>query len=135
MAKRIPPEQAPKPAQQSTDNPLTILPHRDQDRGNGDGDPPSPLGWVALRFRDLQAARIAGTWNQLHSLIRNEGFPLGYYLGANTRVWWLHDVLEWLKHRPKAEMPIEPPAHAARHNGRPRGRPRKPAADSAAEGA
>jgi hypothetical protein len=120
-----------------------MLLRRDQDRNGENGEngaddlidpPPILLARIALRLRDLHEARIADSYNQINNLIRNEGFPVGCRLGANTRVWWLPDVIEWLDKRKPAAVPKEPPSHAARHTGRPRGRPRKalPQNDSAA---
>lgn len=104
----------------------TVLAHRQQDRGNGDGDdkPEAPrLGRVALRLEDLKG--VANSWNQVYSLIRNEAFPQPIRISERIRIWWRDEVEEWLRTRPRAKTPTEPRSIAIRHTGRPRGRPRK----------
>jgi predicted DNA-binding transcriptional regulator AlpA len=53
-----------------------------------------------VRFRDLVAAGIVYNWPTLLRLIDREGFPVGIWLGSNTRAWRLDEVEAWLANRP-----------------------------------
>ena len=57
-----------------------------------------------LRFRDLKEY---GVNNWLGRWIKEEGFPTGFYLAANTRAWYKQDCDAWLANRPKADPPPE----------------------------
>ena len=58
-----------------------------------------------LRFADLQAARIVDSRPQLAKLIKNEGFPPGVKLAANTRAWTEREVEKWLATRTNFTAP------------------------------
>jgi hypothetical protein len=53
-----------------------------------------------LRFGDLKEQGIVRNWPQLRRLVETQGFPQGFYLSANTRVWDDSAVEEWLANRP-----------------------------------
>jgi hypothetical protein len=55
---------------------------------------------VLLRFRDLKDSRIVSNHVTLGRWIAKEGFPPGFMLGPNTRVWREADVEAWLDSRP-----------------------------------
>jgi hypothetical protein len=52
------------------------------------------------RFSDLREAKIVDSWPQLRRLQDEEGFPLGYLVSPNIRVWTVASVTAWLKSRP-----------------------------------
>ncbi len=52
-----------------------------------------------LRFADLKAAGIVKNWPQVKRLVDGEGFPPGFLLSANTRVWDEADVAAWVASR------------------------------------
>jgi hypothetical protein len=76
---------------------------------------------VILRKPDLVAYGVKN-WVTLGRWIKEEGAPVGFYLGKNTRAWFKGDWDEWLANRPKADPPPEnvkgpgavPPAPEAR---------------------
>jgi hypothetical protein len=45
---------------------------------------------------------VVSSWAQLKKLQTNEGFPLGFLLGANTRRWTDEEFHAWLASRPTA---------------------------------
>jgi predicted DNA-binding transcriptional regulator AlpA len=49
-----------------------------------------------LRYRDLEAAGIVNSWTALRYKIKHNGFPLGRYIGANSRAWTVDEVQQWL---------------------------------------
>ena len=53
-----------------------------------------------LRFRDLKDRRIVSNHVTLGRWIANQGFPSGFMLGPNTRVWRESEIDAWLKSRP-----------------------------------
>ena len=55
---------------------------------------------VLLRFRDLKDRRIVTNHVTLGRWIAREGFPPGFMLGPNTRVWREDDIDAWLNSRP-----------------------------------
>lgn len=55
-----------------------------------------------LRFTDLQSRRIVANRTQLSRLITKSGFPKGFLLSANTRVWDESEVEAWLESRRQA---------------------------------
>ncbi len=59
-----------------------------------------------LRFKDLQDAGLVSSWTALKHLIEKNGFPVGRYLSANTRVWTDEEVDEWVLSRPLATEPV-----------------------------
>ena len=59
-----------------------------------------------LRFKDLARVGITN-WVTLKRRVQRDGFPAGFYLGQNTRVWPLEEVLAWLATRAKADDPPE----------------------------
>jgi predicted DNA-binding transcriptional regulator AlpA len=54
-----------------------------------------------LRFRDLKSVEITN-WPTLQRRIKNDNFPPGRYLGANSRVWTAEEVEAWWASRPAA---------------------------------
>ena len=59
-----------------------------------------------LRFRDLREYGV-NNWPTLGRWIKEEGFPTGFYLAANTRAWDKDECDTWLANRPKADPPPE----------------------------
>jgi hypothetical protein len=59
---------------------------------------------VLLRFSDLKTYGVRN-WPTLARWIREEGFPPGFYLAANTRAWCQEHCDRWLANRPKAGPP------------------------------
>jgi hypothetical protein len=57
---------------------------------------------VLLRFSDLKARRIVHNRPQLKNLQMREGFPLGRWMSANSRVWTEEEVIDWIESRPEA---------------------------------
>ena len=77
----------------------TSVHQRHGDRASDDDAAPPPLRqWV--RFKDLRNAGIVGSWPQLARLISGQNFPVGRYIGPNTRVWEVTEVEAWLESRP-----------------------------------
>jgi hypothetical protein len=52
-----------------------------------------------LRFKDLQQRNIVRNWTTLARLVREQGFPAGTRLGAQTRAWDEAEVEAWLESR------------------------------------
>ena len=52
-----------------------------------------------LRFADLRSRGIVKNWPQLKRLQDQLGFPRGFMLSGNTRVWDLAEVEAWLDQR------------------------------------
>jgi hypothetical protein len=112
------------PARSGATSATSSVDQRHGDRGDEPPDGDAPLLPIYVRFADLIASRIVGSWTQLARLQDEEGFPLGILLGANTRAWKLDEVQAWLATRPTARK-VPPPKR--------RGRPRKPAEAPAKE--
>jgi hypothetical protein len=53
-----------------------------------------------LRFSDLKDRNIVHNYVTLARWIKREGFPPGFMLGPNTRVWRESDIDAWLATRP-----------------------------------
>ena len=53
-----------------------------------------------LRFRDLKDRSIVSNHVTLGRWIAREGFPPGFMLGPNTRVWREDEIDAWLDSRP-----------------------------------
>src|SRR5262249_27686252 len=64
------------------------------------------MGVDLLRFSDLAQYGVSN-WPTLKRWIQKEGFPPGFYLAANTRVWHQSAVDAWLSSRPAVE--VDPP--------------------------
>ena len=61
---------------------------------------------MLLRFSDLKDRGIVPNHVTLRRWIAGQGFPSGFMLGPNTRVWREPDVETWLQSRPiKSEKP------------------------------
>ena len=58
-----------------------------------------------LRFADLKAREIVRSWPQLGRLMRDQSFPRGTMLGANTRAWEEQQIADWLASRPNGVIP------------------------------
>ena len=52
-----------------------------------------------LRFADLKDRDVVRNWTTLLRLIKQEGFPPGIRLGAQTRGWPEAEVEAWLESR------------------------------------
>jgi hypothetical protein len=52
-----------------------------------------------LRFCDLKERGVVRNRTQLGRLVDKAGFPAGFHLTANTRVWDETEVLEWIRSR------------------------------------
>ena len=57
---------------------------------------------LLLRFRDLKDRGIVSNHVTLGRWIANEGFPRGFLLGPNTRVWRENEIEAWINSRPTA---------------------------------
>ena len=57
-----------------------------------------------LRFRDLKDRRIVSNHVTLGRWIANQGFPSGFMLGPNTRVWREAEIDAWLQSRPTQNL-------------------------------
>jgi predicted DNA-binding transcriptional regulator AlpA len=125
------PTSEPEPLAKLADNRVAdVLAHRHQDRGNGDDDASGPRRRL-VRFSWLKALGVVENRPQLTNLVRDEGFPPGFYLGSKTRVWWDTDVEEWLDKRPVAtSKAAKQPPHSRERTGKGRGRPRKATAQA-----
>ena len=53
-----------------------------------------------LRFSDLKRRRIVSNWPTPLRWIEQEDFPVGRYLGPNSRVWTCDEIEAWLAARP-----------------------------------
>ena len=72
-----------------------------------------------LRFRDLEEYGV-NNWPTLGRWIKDEGFPTGFYLAANTRAWPKEDCDNWLPAGPRRPPDIKQrpaPKDAAKGNG------------------
>jgi hypothetical protein len=59
-------------------------------------------GPVLLRFADLSARGIVRNREQLRRMQAEQGFPAGWMLSPNARVWDLPEVEAWLEERRRA---------------------------------
>jgi hypothetical protein len=111
-------------------------PHsRQGDRAGGDdgsgNDAPRPKLPFYIRYRDLRAAGIVDSWQQLYNLIDDYGFPPGVLISANVRARDIAEVKQWLANRSterKAVPPRRNPAAACRNQARQDGNPSRPPA-------
>ena len=55
-----------------------------------------------LRFNDLKAAGVVGSWVQLKRLVDQNGMPPGRKLSDHARVWFADEIDAWLESRPLA---------------------------------
>jgi predicted DNA-binding transcriptional regulator AlpA len=65
---------------------------------------------IFVRFDDLVAAGLVGSWTQLLRMIDDEDFPPGTLLSANVRAWLSTEVETWLTSRPSARKAVPPDA-------------------------
>jgi len=56
-----------------------------------------------LRFRDLQRRGVVQTRQTLHTWIKHYGFPAGYKIAPNSRVWREDEVEAWIAERAQAQ--------------------------------
>jgi predicted DNA-binding transcriptional regulator AlpA len=68
-----------------------------------------------VRFRDLRAAGIVDSWQQLFRLIEDYGFPSGQLLSPNVRAWDRDAVRQWLASRPSERKIVNPPRKQREH--------------------
>ena len=66
-----------------------------------------------LRFRDLRDRKIVNSWPQLKRRIEVDGFPVGFYMGANSRAWFEDEIQAWIEARPSAATEAKPPLKGA----------------------
>jgi len=59
-------------------------------------------GTVLLRFADLVNRGIVRNREQLRNLVAQQGFPSGWMLSPNARVWDLPELEAWLDGRREA---------------------------------
>lgn len=59
-------------------------------------------GPTLLRFADLSARGIVRNREQLRRMVAEQGFPAGWMLSPNARVWDLPEVDAWLDRRRQA---------------------------------
>ncbi len=52
-----------------------------------------------LRYADLVEREILNNRMTLKRWIESSGFPPGFLLGPNTRVWDEADIIAWLEYR------------------------------------
>jgi predicted DNA-binding transcriptional regulator AlpA len=69
---------------------------------------------IYVRFHDLTAAGIVGSWTQLLRMIEGESFPPGVLLSANIRAWRIDEIEHWLSTRPTARKMVPPPVKKPR---------------------
>jgi predicted DNA-binding transcriptional regulator AlpA len=74
---------------------------------------------VLLRFPQLKERGICASWPQLIRLQKLEGFPRGFLISSNTRVWTETSVEDWISSRP-VERTTTLRGVAALRRGRPR---------------
>lgn len=58
-----------------------------------------------LKFPDLGPRYHIWNWTTLKRRVVNDGFPEGFYLGNNSRVWGQADCDAWLEARKQAGPP------------------------------
>jgi hypothetical protein len=75
------------------------------DDGDEDDDRARKLP-TFVRFADIRAAGIVGSYEQLYQLIDKEGFPPGVMLSPNVRAWRIDLVERWLGARPVERKPV-----------------------------
>ena len=63
------------------------------------------MAGILLRFKDLKERRIIDNHGTLEERIKRDGFPVGRWLGPNTRVWSEDEVTHWLDSRPTERPP------------------------------
>ena len=85
----------------------TSPPQRHGDRGSAEDAAATALP-VYIRYRDLVAANIVGSWTQLLRMIEEEGFPTGQLLSPNVRAWRKDLVEQWLSKRPTGRKVVTP---------------------------
>lgn len=56
-----------------------------------------------IKFKHLQQRGIVNSFAQLKNLIDRHGFPSGFFLGSNSRVWFEADIDEWIANRPTTQ--------------------------------
>jgi len=54
---------------------------------------------VLLRFADLERLGIVRNRQQLANLVKEHGFPTGWLLSPNARVWDEPEIGAWLERR------------------------------------
>jgi predicted DNA-binding transcriptional regulator AlpA len=86
---------------------VAALQRQQGDRGDAD-DPADKLLPTFVKFKDLRRAGIAASWPTLLRLIKQQGFPQGVWLGANSRAWEVSSILAWIKDRPTALKVVAP---------------------------
>ena len=52
-----------------------------------------------IRFADLKQRGVVNNWTTLTRLMREQGFPAGTRVGAQTRAWEEAEVEAWLESR------------------------------------
>jgi hypothetical protein len=96
------------PANRSTE---IASPHQCQG-GSSDEDSARGVLPTYVRFSDLTAAGLVGSWTQLVRMIDGESFPPGCMLSPNVRAWRIDEIEAWLASRPSGRKVMPP---GARH--------------------
>jgi hypothetical protein len=65
-----------------------------------------PLDEPLLDFAELKRRNIADNYAHLTSLIKNHGFPAGFWTSPNKHRWTPRSVREWLATRPTGQPSI-----------------------------
>jgi len=65
---------------------------------------------IFVRYDDLVAAGLVGSWTQLLRMIDDDDFPPGTMIGRNTRAWRADEIEAWLASRPSARKIMPPDA-------------------------
>lgn len=63
-----------------------------------------------LRYKDLESMGIARSWTSLRYKIKHNGFPIGRYIGPNSRAWTVEEVQSWIDALPSKKPARKPRA-------------------------
>jgi hypothetical protein len=83
----------------------TISQQRRQHRSNADADADADDDEklpAHVRFKDLVQAGVVSNHMQLTRMIKTDGFPPGFLVSANIRLWNVADVRAWLAAKQQA---------------------------------
>ena len=67
---------------------------------------------ILLRFDDLRERRIVRNRTTLYRWIKEQNFPPGALIGANSRVWTEEEIEAWLAAKMRVSDPEPAPAVA-----------------------
>lgn len=60
-----------------------------------------------LRFSELKARGIVGSWPQLNRMIESSDFPPGRLISARVRAWTEAEIEAWFEKRPTEPGPLQ----------------------------